>query len=49
VDLEHLGREITGNLRRLGVNRPEVILTPVGSLERQPSGKLRRFVPLEPA
>lgn len=49
VDLEHLGREITGNLRRLGVDRPEVILTPVRSLERQPSGKLRRFVPLEPA
>jgi phenylacetate-coenzyme A ligase PaaK-like adenylate-forming protein len=46
VDLEHLGREITDNLRRLGVDRPEVILTPVESLERQRSGKLRRFVPL---
>lgn len=47
VDLEHLGREITGNLRRLGVDRPEVTLTPVGALERQRSGKVRRFIPLD--
>jgi phenylacetate-CoA ligase len=46
VDLDQVGREIARNLRRLGLDRPEVTVASVERLERQRSGKLRRFVPL---
>jgi len=46
VDLPALRDEIATGLTKIGLVDPEVILIPVDSLDRQPSGKLKRFVPL---
>ncbi|HEV8623274.1 MAG TPA: hypothetical protein VG034_02345 [Acidimicrobiia bacterium] len=46
ADLDALGREIAGNLRRLGLGRPDVSVSDVDHLPAKLSGKLRRFVPL---
>jgi len=45
-DGEALAGEIAAGLARLGVADPEVTVTFVDRLERQYSGKLKRFVPL---
>ena len=48
VDLQRLGAEIADALAGLGLTRPDVHVTAVEQLERQPgAAKLRRFVPLE--
>lgn len=39
-------RAMTSELGRLGVNSPVATFRVVGQLERQPTGKMRRFVPL---
>jgi phenylacetate-coenzyme A ligase PaaK-like adenylate-forming protein len=41
-----LGREIEGALRKVGLVNPEVVVTPVDSLVRGSTGKLKRFVPM---
>jgi phenylacetate-CoA ligase len=41
--------ELSGALRGLGIPNPEVRITEVPSIERQATGKLKRFVPLEAA
>lgn len=46
VDLASLRTGIAFDLVRLGLANPEVSVTPVERLERQWSGKLKRFVPL---
>jgi phenylacetate-coenzyme A ligase PaaK-like adenylate-forming protein len=46
VDIPGLEAEIAGQLSGLGVPSPKVVVTPVDHLERQYSGKLKRFVPL---
>jgi phenylacetate-CoA ligase len=43
------GRAIAAELARLGVPDPTVEVHLVDHLERQPTGKVRRFLPLEPA
>lgn len=45
LDAERLGKEIDGELARLGVEEPHVSVRVVDRLERQASGKLNRFVP----
>ena len=47
VDLPALHAEIAGGLAKVGLVDPEVVLIPVESLDRQSSGKLKRFVPLD--
>jgi phenylacetate-CoA ligase len=44
-----LETEIAAGLARLGVPDPEVTVTAVDHIDRQYSGKLKRFVPLAPA
>ena len=46
VDAEGIAQAIVGELTRLGVKSPTVTFRLVGQLERQPTGKMRRFVPL---
>jgi phenylacetate-CoA ligase len=46
VDVASLRTGIALDLMRLGLAKPEVSVTPVERLERHPSGKLKRFVPL---
>ncbi len=47
VDLAPVQRELVAALTRLGLAEPEVVLTPVAHIDRQPgTGKLRRYVPL---
>jgi phenylacetate-coenzyme A ligase PaaK-like adenylate-forming protein len=46
VDVASLRTGIASDLVRLGLEKPEVSVTPVKRLERQASGKLKRFVPL---
>ena len=46
-DQPGLELEITGGLARLGLTEPVVSVSAVDQLGRQPSGKLKRFVPLE--
>jgi phenylacetate-coenzyme A ligase PaaK-like adenylate-forming protein len=48
ADLERVRAEIVENLAQLGLPDPEVAVVPVECLERQRTGKLRRFVPLTP-
>jgi phenylacetate-coenzyme A ligase PaaK-like adenylate-forming protein len=49
LDAERLGAEVAVELGRLGLRQPVVNVRAVGCLERQASGKLKRFVPLGPA
>lgn len=49
VDLDALRDDIAGGLERLGVRAPEIVITTVDGLDRQSTGKLRRFVPLAAA
>jgi len=44
-----LGRRLAAELARLGLPDPEVEVRPVATLERQDTGKVRRFRPLEVA
>ena len=46
VDTACLSREIADDLARLGLRQPEVTIDRVDHLERQATGKLKRFVPL---
>jgi len=46
ADLPGLEAELVTRLTELGVPSPKVSVTPVGLIERQSTGKLRRFVPL---
>jgi phenylacetate-CoA ligase len=44
--VKDLQGEIEGALRRVGLANPEITVTPVDSLDRGATGKLKRFVPL---
>jgi phenylacetate-CoA ligase len=44
--VEDLQGEIEGALRKVGLANPEITVTPVDSLDRGATGKLKRFVPL---
>jgi hypothetical protein len=46
IDFAVVGRKIEDSLAAVGLDRPEVTLTRVAALDRQVSGKLKRFVPL---
>ncbi|MEN3269240.1 hypothetical protein [Pseudonocardia sp.] len=46
VDLDLVQAEIGAGLANLGLTDPEVVLTPVEHLDRQDTGKLKRFIPL---
>ncbi len=46
LDGDRIGKEIDAELARLGIADPEVRVRVVDRLERQGSGKLKRFVPL---
>jgi phenylacetate-CoA ligase len=46
VDLVGLQVEITSKLTAIGLTAPEVTVTAVEHLERQDTGKLKRFIPL---
>ncbi len=46
ADLPALRAEIAAGLTKVGLVDPEVVLIPVENLDRQSSGKLKRFVPL---
>ena len=49
VDLGILRAELVGKLATVGLADAEVTLTPVDRLDRQDTGKLKRFIPLKPA
>jgi phenylacetate-CoA ligase len=46
IDAAVVGMKIGEALAACGLDQPEVSLTRVATLDRQPSGKLKRFVPL---
>ena len=46
IDTAIVGLKIAEALATLGIDQPDVILTRVTTLDRQASGKLKRFVPL---
>lgn len=46
VEAAGLAREIGDELTRLGLDAPKVDVTCVDRIERQPTGKLKRFIPL---
>jgi phenylacetate-CoA ligase len=46
VNLSQLHRQLVGDLFRLGLREPEITIRQVEHLERQATGKLKRFVPL---
>jgi len=46
IDTAVVGLKIAEALTSLGLDQPDVILTRVATLDRQASGKLKRFVPL---
>ena len=46
VDVASLRADIASELARLGLEKPEVSIDLVERLERHPSGKFKRFVPL---
>lgn len=46
VDLDGLRIEIINGLSEVGLDEPDVLLTPVDHLDRHASGKLKRIVPL---
>ncbi|MBV9197794.1 MAG: phenylacetate--CoA ligase family protein [Solirubrobacterales bacterium] len=48
LDPEALRVRLEAALTRLGLDQPLVTVRPVASLQRHPSGKLQRFVPLQP-
>jgi phenylacetate-CoA ligase len=45
ADVDRLERELIAGLQNLGLEDPEVTITTVAKIERQDTGKLRRFVP----
>jgi phenylacetate-coenzyme A ligase PaaK-like adenylate-forming protein len=47
ADPATLARDLAAELAYLGVGDPAVEVRPVDHLERQPTGKVRRFLPLE--
>jgi hypothetical protein len=49
ADPAALGRALAGELARLGLPAPAVEVALVDALERQDTGKVRRFSPLEAA
>ena len=49
VDTARIAESIRGALVAVGLTGAEVSVTPVESLDRQTTGKLRRFVPLSPS
>jgi len=46
VDTERLTSELVDALGALGLDRPDVTITRVSAIQRQPTGKLKLFVPL---
>jgi len=46
VDLDELRRGIAANLQDAGLREPEVTLERIDAIERQHTGKLKRFVAL---
>jgi phenylacetate-CoA ligase len=46
IDLDAVRKEIATGLAEVGLLDPEVVVIPVADLSRQPSGKIKRFVPL---
>jgi phenylacetate-CoA ligase len=46
LQVKDLEREIEGALQKVGLASPEITVTPVDSLGRGATGKLKRFVPL---
>jgi hypothetical protein len=46
IDTVLVTAKIEAALRELGLRPPSVIITSVAALDRQTSGKLKRFVPL---
>ncbi|GAC1604180.1 MAG: phenylacetate--CoA ligase family protein [Acidimicrobiales bacterium] len=46
VDSANLAHRLEESLRHLGLRHPVVRVVPVNAIARQPSGKLKRFVPL---
>jgi phenylacetate-CoA ligase len=46
IDTASVGLKIAEALASLGIDQPDVVLTRVATLDRQASGKLKRFVPL---
>jgi phenylacetate-coenzyme A ligase PaaK-like adenylate-forming protein len=48
VGLFRLQSDIAADLSRLGLHQPEITILQVDRLERQATGKLKRFVPLSP-
>ncbi len=49
TDLDALRDALASDLRRLGVAQPRITITAVEHIERQRSGKLKRFIPLSAA
>jgi len=49
VDLDSLHAELVGKLAAVGLADAEVTVTAVDHLDRQDTGKLKRFIPLKPA
>jgi hypothetical protein len=46
VDLEAIRTALADDLSRLGICAPRIEIAPVQHIERQRSGKLKRFIPL---
>jgi phenylacetate-coenzyme A ligase PaaK-like adenylate-forming protein len=49
VDLDGLHAELVAKLAAVGLADAEVTITAVDHLDRQDTGKLKRFIPLKPA
>jgi phenylacetate-coenzyme A ligase PaaK-like adenylate-forming protein len=45
VDLQRLRQRLAGDLKRLGVRSADISIDPVHTIPRQPSGKVKRFIP----
>jgi phenylacetate-coenzyme A ligase PaaK-like adenylate-forming protein len=48
IDLAAIERQLAANLVALGLTEPDITVIRAESLRRQESGKLKRFLPLEP-
>ncbi|HTY96470.1 MAG TPA: hypothetical protein VMB91_05475, partial [Solirubrobacteraceae bacterium] len=48
VDVGDLAAEIAHALTRSGLEQPSVVVEPAASIPRLATGKLKRFIPLEP-
>ena len=48
VDPDEIAREIAAALGRSGLDQPVVLVEPAASIPRLATGKLKRFIPLDP-